>query len=59
MKTQEMGTPLGLRMPHDMRGWLKEQATANRRSLNSEILVILEDVRRNRTRQETAGVHAR
>ena len=59
MKTQEMGTPLGVRMPPDMRGWLKERAAINRRSLNSEILIILEDARRNRMRQETAGDHAR
>lgn len=58
MKTRDIN-PFGLRMPSEIRTWLEEQAAANRRSLNSELLVILEDVRRNRMRQETAGNHAR
>lgn len=50
--------PFGLRMPPEVREWVKQQAAANRRSLNSELLVILEEVRRNRTRQEPARDHA-
>lgn len=39
-------TPLGLRLPDEMRIWLKHQAVDNRRSVNSEILVRLEESRR-------------
>jgi len=46
--------PFALRMPPDVRDWIAEQAAANRRSLNSEILTIMEEVRRTRTRQEPA-----
>lgn len=49
--------PVGVRMPPDMRAWLKNQAAVNRRSLNSEVLMILDEVRR--TRQDAAGHHAR
>lgn len=38
--------PFGLRMPDDLKEWLKEQAALNRRSLNSEILARLEESRR-------------
>lgn len=47
----------GLRMPIEVRRWLEDQAVAHRRSLNSEILVCLEEVRR--MQQEPAGSHAR
>lgn len=36
-------TPLGVRVPQEMRDRIKEEATANRRSMNSEILVCLEE----------------
>lgn len=49
--------PFSLRMSSDVRRWLEEQATVHRRSLNSEILICLEEVRR--MRQEPAGHHAR
>ncbi len=49
--------PFGLRMPPEVRKWLEDQAAAHRRSLNSEILICLEEVRR--MRQEPAGNHAR
>ncbi len=58
MKTRDIN-PFGLRMPSEIRVWLEAQAAANRRSLNSELLVILEGVRRNQARQETAGDYAR
>lgn len=51
--------PFALRMPPDVRDWLKAQAAEHRRSLNSELLMILDEVRRNRTRPEPDGNHAR
>lgn len=38
--------PLGVRLPDDLKQWLKHQAVDNRRSLNSEIIVRLEASRR-------------
>lgn len=35
--------PFGLRIPEDLKDWLKQQAEQNRRSLNSEILARLEE----------------
>lgn len=40
--------PFGVRIPPDLREWIKQQAVANKRSLNSEVLVCLEEVRRMR-----------
>lgn len=39
-------TPLVVRMPDELRLWLKQQAVDNRRSLNSEVLFRLEESRR-------------
>ena len=44
-------TPLGLRLPSDLRAHLKAQAEANRRSLNSELVFRLEQTRRVDVRQ--------
>ena len=44
-----MGTDtekLLLRLPPDLKAWLKDEAEKNRRSLNSEILMILEKCRK-------------
>lgn len=35
-----------VRLPEDLKLWLKHRAVDNRRSLNSEIIVLLEDSRR-------------
>ncbi|MBI2306119.1 MAG: Arc family DNA-binding protein [Rhodocyclales bacterium] len=43
--------PLGVRLPDDLKQWLKHQAVDNRRSLNAEIVMRLEESRR----QDTAG----
>lgn len=40
--------PFGFRMPPDVRNWVAQQATHNKRSLNSELLVCLEEVRKMR-----------
>lgn len=41
-----------LRVPAEYRQWLHNQANINRRSVNAEMLICLEEVRR--MRQETA-----
>lgn len=35
-------TPLGVRLPQELRNQLRKMAAENRRSLNSQIVVILE-----------------
>lgn len=35
-------TPTALRMPPELKEWIKASAEANRRSLNSEIVTLLE-----------------
>lgn len=37
--------PIGMRIPEELRIWLREQATANHRSLNGEIVARLEHSR--------------
>ena len=39
--------PFGLRMNNQLREWLKDRANANGRSMNSEILQLLEAIRQN------------
>ena len=36
--------PLGVRLPSDLKDQIKASATANRRSMNSEIVTMLESV---------------
>lgn len=43
MKGASQIAPFGLRMPEELKDKLAERATANGRSLNSEIVQILED----------------
>lgn len=47
--------PLGVRLPDELKQWLKHRAVDNRRSLNSEILVRLEESKRNEEREEAAA----
>jgi hypothetical protein len=48
-------TQTNLRLKKEMKDWLRQQAEANKRSLTSEIGVILEDYQRRQTQQrETA-----
>lgn len=42
----EARKPLGVRMPDELKQWLKHQAVDNRRSLNAEIVLRLEESRR-------------
>ncbi|WP_434663424.1 Arc family DNA-binding protein [Paraburkholderia sp. A3BS-1L] len=37
--------PFGVRMPADLKEWLKERAGRNRRSANSELLAVMEEAR--------------
>lgn len=46
MQVENKQKPLGVRMPDELKQWLKHQAVDNRRSLNAEILVRLEESRR-------------
>lgn len=39
---QKSVPPFGLRLPAELKACLKEQAQANRRSMNSEVIAILE-----------------
>jgi len=38
-------SPFGVRMPEELKNWLKQRAVRNRRSANSEILAMLESIR--------------
>ncbi|HRY16216.1 MAG TPA: Arc family DNA-binding protein [Candidatus Competibacteraceae bacterium] len=46
-----------LRVPVEIQQWLRDQANQNRRSVNAEMLICLEEVRR--MRQEPVRNHAR
>jgi len=46
-------SPLQVRFPPELKEWLKAQALQNRRSLNSEIVALLE-----RTRADRPGVNS-
>jgi len=39
--------PLGVRMPEELKQWLKDQAEKNMRSLNSELVIRLQESRIN------------
>lgn len=44
MRTSEIA-PFGVRMPPELKDWLKRRAERNRRSANSEILALMEQAR--------------
>ncbi|NKK71415.1 Arc family DNA-binding protein [Rhizobium leguminosarum bv. viciae] len=44
MKPEKLGAPVAVRLPESLGNHLRNQAAANRRSLNSEIIVCLEKV---------------
>jgi len=46
MKNTPAKSPIGLRIPEDLREYLKEKAAQNKRSLNSELWIRLEDSRK-------------
>lgn len=56
--TAEIVEQYQLRLPATLREKLKSRATANRRSLNSEILVCLEKAVASTTEGETNGTRA-
>ncbi len=56
MKTTEQNPqvrPISLRLPDDLRKWLRVRAAENDRSLNGEILAALKDLQKR-----TGGAHA-
>lgn len=52
MQGEKQLKPLGVRIPDELKQWLKHQAVDNRRSLNAEILIRLEA---SRCLQESAA----
>lgn len=51
-------TPLGVRLPQQLREELRQMAAENRRSLNSQIVVILEKETSQRTKTQKANAAA-
>ncbi len=43
--------PFGLRLPPELKQWLSERATENRRSLNAEIIKRLDDTKKKGIKQ--------
>jgi hypothetical protein len=46
---------VGLRVPDELHAWLTELAEAERRSLNAQVVVLLERVRREVEREQREG----
>lgn len=53
---QQMHTikPFGLRMPDDLKDWLTARAKKAKRSMNSELLLLLEEAMQAENANETA-----
>lgn len=51
--TKRRISPLGVRLPEELRLWVKQAAAKARRSLNAEIAVRLEDSRRREEETRT------
>lgn len=51
MKESQRAAPSPLRLPDELKVWLKHQAIDNRRSLNSEITIRLEQSRNSQLSQ--------
>jgi hypothetical protein len=49
--------PTGVRLPDELRKWLKHQSIDNHRSLNSEIIFRLEESQRNQAEKEATHAH--
>jgi predicted HicB family RNase H-like nuclease len=45
--------PFGLRMPRELKDWLTARAKSAKRSLNSELLLLLEEAKQAEERTET------
>lgn len=50
--TKEVRKPYSLRIPDDLKSWLKTRATKNLRSMNAEITSLLQDLKDKPTKQE-------
>lgn len=55
MAEEEPIKPTGVRIPPDLRKWLKHEAVDNMRSLNSEIVARLEESRAQQEAREKAS----
>lgn len=54
MAEEDRTTPFGLRMPKDLRDWVKKRAWRNDRSMNGEIIAILRE-KRDEEQKKQAG----
>ena len=58
MNPEKLGTPIAVRLPESLSNQIRRQAAANRRSLNSEIIVCLEKAVAGTTEGEPNGARA-
>ncbi|NML73066.1 Arc family DNA-binding protein [Rhizobium sp. S-51] len=58
MNHEKLGTPVAVRLPESLSSQIRRQAAANRRSLNSEIIVCLEKAVASTTEGESNGTRA-
>lgn len=52
MINQAQPRPYSLRMPDDVKQWLEQRALANNRSMNAEVVTILQDLMTGRLEQQ-------
>lgn len=52
MINQTQPRPYSLRMPDDVKQWLEQRALANNRSMNAEVVTILQDLMTGRLEQQ-------
>ena len=55
MKGMHNMAPSPIRLPEDLKVWLKHQAVDNRRSFNGEVLIRLEQSRAQQEAQQAQG----
>lgn len=51
VKMNRQTAPIGIRIPDDLKQWLKSVAEESRRSINGQVIVILEAARRQAASQ--------
>lgn len=52
---KEQIPPFGLRMSSELKQWLREKAESNRRSMNGELLKLLEESKAREERPQNAA----
>lgn len=58
MKPQKPQPPFGLRLPPDLKDWLTVKAREHHRSLNGELVHVLERYRAEQQKEAHAAEHA-